>query len=84
MSTIKPRILRKDERRARRPAQIDPVQLYGIDEAGAALDSSRAALYQLISAGRLRVVHLGKRPRIPGAEIIRFAAELTNGAARAA
>lgn len=84
MSTIKPRILRKDERRAKRPAQIDPAQLYGLEEGFAAIDSSRADGYKLIGAGRLKVVYIGKRPRIPGAEIIRFTADLIASGSRAA
>ena len=65
---------RKAARRAMRPANIDPVQLYSIEETGAALDASRAAVYNLISAGKLQTVKLDGRARVRGASIIALSA----------
>lgn len=60
------------ERRAARPKSIDPLQLYSITEACAALDISRAQYYVLVSRG---VIHpttgIDGRPRVSGAEIAR-------------
>jgi hypothetical protein len=64
---------RKAARRAMRPAHVDPHQLYSIEETGAALDASRAAIYNLISAGKLQTVKLDGRARVSGASIIRAA-----------
>jgi hypothetical protein len=61
---------RKAARRAMRPPHIDANQLYSIEETGAALDASRAAVYNLISAGKLQTVKLDGRARIRGASII--------------
>ena len=65
------RVSRVAERRKIRPAIIDPHQFYSIDEAAAARDQSRAALYKEIAAGRLKATKDGKRTKIIGAEIIR-------------
>jgi excisionase family DNA binding protein len=73
MTPKQERTSRSIERRAKRPAHIDPHQLYSIDEGAAALDTSRMGVYELISAGRLRTVRIDSRQRIPGAEIIRIA-----------
>lgn len=64
---------RKAARRAMRPAHVDPHQLYSIEETGAALDASRAAVYNMISAGKLQTVKLDGRARIKGASIIGLA-----------
>jgi hypothetical protein len=61
---------RKAARRAMRPAHVDPHQLYSIEETGAALDASRAAVYNLITAGKLKLVKLDGRARIKGSSII--------------
>jgi hypothetical protein len=73
MNRKQERISRSIERRAKRPAHIDPHQLYSINEGAAALDTSRVGIYDLISAGRLRTVKIDSRQRIPGSEIIRIA-----------
>ncbi len=66
------RMRRADERRAMRPAIIDPNQLYSIAEAAAARDQSPASLWKDIGRGALPVVRHGKRAKILGAEIIRL------------
>jgi len=43
-----------------------------------ALSVSRSTLYELLSAGRIRSVHLGTRRLIPVSELDRFAKELTS------
>lgn len=68
---------RTGERRAQRPDRIDPVQLYSVEETCAALDVSRAALYQLFTKGDIRSVdQLTRRRRVAGAEIMRYVASL--------
>lgn len=73
MSQTEPqeRVSRLDERRAKRPAVIDPNQLYGVDEYAAARDQSRAGAYKEIGAGKIQTVKDGRRTKILGAEIIR-------------
>ena len=65
------RISRLDDRRAKRPAIIDPNQFYGIDEVAAARDMSRAGVYKEIAAGLIQPTKEGARTKILGAEIIR-------------
>ncbi|HEX7080052.1 MAG TPA: hypothetical protein VF329_03465 [Gammaproteobacteria bacterium] len=65
------RASRTAERRALRPAILDPNQFYSIDETAAARDKSRAGIYQEIAAGVLKATKDGKRTKILGAEIIR-------------
>ena len=65
------RVSRLDDRRSKRPAIIDPNQLYGIDEYAAAPDMSRAGVYKEISAGLIQSSKEGTRTKILGAEIIR-------------
>jgi hypothetical protein len=65
------RVSRLAERRAMRPALIDPNQFYSIEEVAAARDKSRAGIYNEIAAGALKAVKDGKRTKIIGAEIIR-------------
>jgi hypothetical protein len=61
------------ERRAARPANVDPGQAYSIDEFCAALDCSRAQFYRLRDAGRLKLIPaIDSRPRVAGAEILRL------------
>src|SRR4051812_4930406 len=59
------------ERRANRPALIDPNQFYSVEEAAAAFDKCRVAVYREIASGTLRAVKEGSRTKILGAEIIR-------------
>jgi len=61
------------------PAQIVAPGARFADIPGAchALSVSRSTLYELLSAGRIRSVHLGTRRLIPVSEIDRFARELT-------
>lgn len=60
-------------RRAQRPTAIEPHQLYSLHpETSAALDMSRASVYALVKLGKLRVVKLDDRMRVPGSEIIRL------------
>lgn len=65
------RVSRLDDRRSKRPAIVDPNQLYGIDEYAAARDMSRAGVYKEISAGLIQSTKEGTRTKILGAEIIR-------------
>jgi hypothetical protein len=62
------------ERRADRPARIDPNQLYSVSETCAALSLSRPQFYRLKDTGRIRLIDppLDSRPRISGAEIQRL------------
>jgi len=62
------------ERRANRPARIDPHQAYSINETCAALDLSRPQFYVLLRSRRLRVIDppLDSRPRVSGSEILRL------------
>lgn len=76
-----PRVSRRDERRAKRPSIIDPNQLYGIDEAAAARDKSRAGIYLEIAAGLIGVVKDGARTKVLGAELIRRNHEIASGGA---
>jgi excisionase family DNA binding protein len=50
--------------------------LLRVDEAAAALGVSRASMYRLLAAGRLRAVRVGRSTRIPAAELERFVAGL--------
>lgn len=72
----KKRVCRIAERREARPAVVDPNQLYSIPETAAALDRSRAGIYNEIKAGRIRSVHDGSRHKVAGAEIIRVSREI--------
>jgi hypothetical protein len=71
---------RQAERRALRPAIVDEHQLYSVDEAAAALDRSRAQLYNDFAAGRILSVNDGKRRKVPGSEIVRVVRELSAAA----
>ena len=53
--------------------------LLRLDEAARALGVSRATLYRLIAAGRLRAVRVGRATRIPARELERFVRELEGG-----
>lgn len=55
--------------------------LYGIAEAGAVLGIGRTKVYDLVSAGELRAVHVGRRALIHRDELERFAAALLDEAA---
>lgn len=57
-------------------APVSPAQLLRIDEACTTLNISRSSLYNLIAAGRLKVVHIGRSVRIPAAELNAFVASL--------
>ena len=59
------------ERRAQRPATIDPNQYYSIPEAAAARDESPSTFWKHVAEGRVSVVKFGKRTKVLGAEIIR-------------
>lgn len=55
-------------------APLDPRQRYTIPEAARYLRCSRAWLYELINADKLRVLRDGKRVYVPGVEIARKSA----------
>jgi hypothetical protein len=76
MQTPKKRQSRSAERRAMRPATVDPNQFYSIAETAAALDKSVAGLYNDIAAGKLTTVTDGTRRKVHGAEIIRVSTAL--------
>lgn len=50
--------------------------LYRPEEAARVLSISRAKVYELISSGALRVVHIGRSARVPRGELERFVARL--------
>lgn len=54
--------------------QLDPRQRYNIGEATAFLRKSRAAVYNDIKSGRIKVIHDGRRTYVPGTEIARLSA----------
>lgn len=58
-------------------------RLFSIPEAARKLGIGRSSTYELIRAGKLRVVHIGRRALIPDAEIERLVAELTASLRRA-
>ncbi len=70
------RICRAAERRAMRPSLIDPNQWYSIDETAAALDKSRAGIYNDIASTRIQARKDGRRRKVHGAEIIRVSQEM--------
>jgi excisionase family DNA binding protein len=47
-------------------------ELLRIDEAAATLAISRATLYQLVAAGELRMVKIGRSSRIPHSSVADF------------
>jgi hypothetical protein len=65
------RVKRADQRRAQRPAIIDPNQFYSVPEYAAASDKSTAAGWLDVRAKRVNVVRDGTRVKVLGAEIIR-------------
>jgi hypothetical protein len=65
------RINRAAQRRANRPAVIDPNQFYSVHEYAAAREKCVASAYEEIKSGAVKVVKDGKRTKIIGAEIIR-------------
>jgi hypothetical protein len=71
------------ERRASRPKEIDPNQLYSISETCAAIDVSRPQFYRLVAQKRLKLLDppLDSRPRIAGSEILRLIGAATPQAA---
>jgi len=52
--------------------------LCSIPQACEALAISRATLYELISAGKIATVHIGRRSLIPAVELERYAAALVS------
>ncbi|MBU6315711.1 MAG: helix-turn-helix domain-containing protein [Acidobacteria bacterium] len=50
-----------------------PRYLYRVPEAAEALGISRATVYNMISAGTIRVVHIGAAVRVPAVEVARIA-----------
>ncbi len=65
------RVCRTQERRALRPAIIDPHQLYDVTECAAARGRSVASVWNDIRDERLKSTKVGKRRLILGAEIVR-------------
>lgn len=58
-------------------------RLYNIEEARERLGGiSRSALYDLLNAGRLRSVHVGKRRFVPASEITAFISDNLAGGRR--
>lgn len=55
--------------------------LFAVSEASNMLRLSRSRLYELISAGELKTVLIGRRRLVPGAELQRYIRELTTRAA---
>jgi excisionase family DNA binding protein len=52
-----------------------PDRLLSVDEAAAALNLGRSALYGEVAAGRLRTVKVGRRRLVPAASIAAFIAD---------
>lgn len=65
------RVSRTQERRAIRPAVIDPHQLYDVAEVAAARGRSIAATWNDIRDGKLKSTKVGKRRLVIGSELIR-------------
>lgn len=65
------RVCRTNERRAIRPAVIDPNQAYDIPETAAALGQSIPKTWNDVGSGKLPSFTRGKRRFVLGAEIIR-------------
>ena len=57
----------------------DPVLLVSIQEAGRALGIRRSKMYELIAAGELETVHIGRAVRVPVDAIVEFVARLRSG-----
>ena len=58
-------------------SNIEAPRAYRIPDACRALGIGRSSLYKLASTGRLRLVRIGGRTVVPGAEIARLANEGT-------
>ncbi len=56
-----------------------PERLFSIDEAAAALQVARSTLYQLIGAGELRTIKVGRRRLVPASSIAGFTAGSGSG-----
>ena len=56
------------------PSGPTPDRLYDIVEAAAALHVARSTLYQLIGAGELRTIKVGRRRLVPASSIAGFTA----------
>ncbi|MGH8972791.1 MAG: helix-turn-helix domain-containing protein [Acidimicrobiia bacterium] len=61
----------------KRPADL--VLLLSIQEAGRALGIGRSKMYELIAAGELETVHIGRAVRVPVDAIEEFVARLRSG-----
>jgi excisionase family DNA binding protein len=61
-----------DDTGATRTGQNPPPLLVTVVEAAAILGVGRTTLYQLISRGELRPVHIGRSLRVPVAELEHF------------
>ncbi len=64
------------------PSGPTPDRLHGVDEAAAALHVARSTLYQLIGAGELRTIKVGRRRLIPESAITAYIEALTDGDGR--
>ncbi|PQM45708.1 hypothetical protein C1Y40_04152 [Mycobacterium talmoniae] len=62
-------------RQAQGSGQIVTAQLLTVNEAVAALRTSRTGIYRLFASGELRWVQIGARRRITAAEVERFITE---------
>lgn len=58
-------------------ATMEAPRAYRVPDACRALGVGRSTLYKLASAGKLRLVRIGGRTVVPGAEIERLAKEGT-------
>lgn len=59
------------------PTDPPPRLAYSLDEAARSISLSRRGLYQLIEAGELRTVKVGRRRLVPVSELERLAAGTT-------
>jgi excisionase family DNA binding protein len=59
--------------------QLTEPILLRIEDAAGLLSVSRTTLYQLLSQGELKTIHIGRAVRVPRAELERWLARHTEG-----
>lgn len=63
------------------PARDLPDELWSVDRAAAALGLGRSLVYELISAGKLRSLTVGRRRLVPSTAVTEFVAARASDAA---
>ena len=74
--------MRAELARQAAPSGLAPEHLFTIDEAATALHVARSTLYQLIGAGELRTIKVGRRRLVPVSAIAGYIETLTRGGVR--